>query len=76
MTGKGLGFCILKIPNSFGEPFVGFAGKSGTPVSFSADESKADTELTALPGQTRATPDKTGVRERRAPAYDKADDEA
>jgi hypothetical protein len=32
MTGRGRGFCILKIPRAAGEPLTGFVGKSGRPV--------------------------------------------
>jgi hypothetical protein len=45
MTGKGLGFCILRIPGAPEEPFVGFAGESGRPVSFSLGKGGMHTEL-------------------------------
>ena len=34
LTGKSLGSCILRIPDSQDEPIQGFAGESGRPVSF------------------------------------------
>ena len=32
MTGRGGGYCILKLPGSPDEPLSGFAGQSGYPV--------------------------------------------
>ncbi|MFO7667622.1 MAG: DUF5320 domain-containing protein [Desulfobacterales bacterium] len=33
MTGRGSGYCLLKIPHSPDEPKIGFAGLSGKPVA-------------------------------------------
>lgn len=32
MTGKGMGYCVLKFPRAEGEPVEGFAGHLGHPV--------------------------------------------
>jgi hypothetical protein len=40
MTGRMLGYCILKIPNTPEEPITGFAGEAGRPVCFIVDEDK------------------------------------
>lgn len=32
MTGRGRGYCLLKIPRNRDEPLTGFAGLSGHPV--------------------------------------------
>ena len=45
MTGKGLGFCILKISGSPGEPYAGFAGESGRPVILSPGEGGTYAEI-------------------------------
>jgi len=34
MTGRGGGYCMLKIPQSCNEPQIGFAGVSGKAVTF------------------------------------------
>ncbi len=33
MTGRGGGYCLLKIPRTPGEPKIGFIGLSGKPVA-------------------------------------------
>ncbi len=40
MTGRMLGCCILKIPDTPEEPITGFAGETGRPVCFFIDEDK------------------------------------
>lgn len=37
MTGRGEGFCLLKLPGSPGEPLSGFLGRSGYPVRFRSE---------------------------------------
>jgi len=32
MTGRGRGFCVLKLPNGPGEPIAGLAGRVGRPL--------------------------------------------
>jgi hypothetical protein len=40
MTGRMLGYCILKIPDTPAEPITGFAGETGRPVCFFINEDK------------------------------------
>ena len=37
ITGKGRGFCILKVSGEPNEPLSGFVGRSGVPVRFGPD---------------------------------------
>lgn len=55
MTGKGLGFCILRLPTTPREPFVGFAGKSGRPVCFSLHKEESGTDMEGLGRKIPAT---------------------
>jgi len=45
MTGRGDGFCILRISDVSGEPVTGFVGISGRPVFASADKPRTDLML-------------------------------
>ena len=38
MTGRGEGYCLLKLPGSPGEPLSGFLGRSGFPVRLRSGE--------------------------------------
>lgn len=42
MTGRGEGFCLLKLPSIPDEPLIGFAGGSGYPVRLSSGASGTD----------------------------------
>jgi len=42
MTGRGSGYCMLKIPRTQGEPQTGFAGLSGRPVTLLPDSPRVD----------------------------------
>jgi len=37
MTGRGRGYCLLKLSGGAGEPLTGFAGRSGLPVRLRPD---------------------------------------
>jgi len=50
MTGGSRGFCVLRLPNSTGEPFTGLAGRAGWPVGHIAEEK---VELAHLRGQAQ-----------------------
>jgi len=65
MTGKGLGFRIMRIPSAPGEPFMGFAGKSGRPVFSSTVNLDTDIESAGRGRRTRAVLKKVGGTERR-----------
>ena len=62
MTGKGLGFCMMKIPSAPGEPFMGCAGRAGGPVFFSTNNPDTDTESAGRGRRTRAVLKKVGGR--------------
>lgn len=42
MTGRGDGFCLLKLPSIPDEPLIGFAGGFGYPVRLSSGASGTD----------------------------------
>jgi len=44
MTGRGGGFCLLKLPSSPDESLTGFAGRSGYPVRIPSHGMKTDLE--------------------------------
>jgi len=46
VTGGGLGFCLLKMPDTVNEPITGFAGLSGRPVA--CFQNRPETELFSL----------------------------
>ena len=69
MTGRGNGFCILRISGASGEPVTGFAGISGKPVSASTD--KPRTNLMLLRTQVRRIEIRLGGIWRRVVALDK-----
>jgi hypothetical protein len=43
MTGIGMGYCMLKLPESQDEKLTGFAGLSGRPVTGSSDFLRIET---------------------------------
>jgi len=51
MTGKGRGFCLLKISGGPDEPLSGFAGRSGLPVRFRLDRLGMDSVSLSLRAQ-------------------------
>ena len=50
MTGGGSGFCVLRLPNSPGEPFTGLAGQAGRTVGRTVE---GEAELAQLRRQAR-----------------------
>jgi hypothetical protein len=68
MTGRGGGFCILRISEASGEPVTGFAGISGRPVSASADKPRPD--LMFLRTKVRHMEKRLGDIRRRVDALD------
>ena len=68
MTGRGDGFCILRISEASGEAVTGFAGISGRPVSASADKPRPD--LMFLSTQVRHMEKRLGDIRRRFDALD------
>jgi len=42
MTGRGKGYCLLKIPRTSNEPLTGFVGRSGQPVRICPHEMGKD----------------------------------
>jgi hypothetical protein len=51
MTGRGGGYCLLKLPGSLDEPLSGFAGRSGYPVRLRPDETQMDLASLSLRAQ-------------------------
>jgi hypothetical protein len=51
MTGKGRGFCLLKISGGPNEPMSGFAGRSGLPVRLWPDGIGMDSASLSLRAQ-------------------------
>jgi len=44
LTGRGRGYCLMKIPGKPDEPLAGFAGLAGYPVGFPSRDLEADLE--------------------------------
>ena len=40
-TGRGEGYCVLRIPDEEGRPIVGIAGRQGSPIEIPASLSRA-----------------------------------
>lgn len=51
MTGRGGGYCLLKLPGSPDEPLSGFAGRSGLPVRLWPDGRGVDLASLSLRAQ-------------------------
>jgi len=51
MTGRGGGYCLLKLPASKDEPLSGFAGRAGLPVRLWPDGIGADLASLSLRAQ-------------------------
>ena len=52
MTGRGRGFCVLKLPTEPGEAVTGIAGRSGRPVGWPVGQAMgAEAELARLRSQ-------------------------
>ncbi|MGZ8840717.1 MAG: DUF5320 domain-containing protein [Candidatus Aminicenantales bacterium] len=51
MTGRGGGYCLLKLPGSADEPLSGFVGRAGLPVRFWPDGIGTDLASLSLRAQ-------------------------
>lgn len=66
MTGRGMGYCVLKWDSADPSQVEGFAGLPGKPVSFSMEDRKEDTNM---PGGDGTVPAGMGPMRGRAAGY-------
>lgn len=59
MTGRGLGFCMLRIPRDESEPVTGYAGESGHPVRFLRGENEPKARRSLIDVQQRRLEEET-----------------